>query len=828
MRSIVNDLRQSIRVFRGSPLFYAALVLTLGLGIGANTSVFSILHAVLLQPLPYSNPDRVVMVWRSRPTAPVDQRGRMLQGSQWRRGWLTAENVAEWRAEAKDVLTDVAAVKSWMGNSDAQFDLLLDDRAERLRGAFVTPNFFELLGVSAARGRLFGTIDERTPEPLAVLSDGLWRRAFGGNPAVVGGLVTFTTGIRPRLSHTFRVVGVLPPAFRFSYPEETEVWVARPWDGFAREPRGSICCMAIARIAPGVSFDAAAARAAALQTTTRVPPDRRDVVRLERVYDWVVGETQPSLLLLAGVAVLLLTITCATVANALLVRVSERRRELAVRASLGATRLRLLRQLLVEGAVLAAAGAAAGILASIAVAPVLRSLIPAVIPRADEIGVDPAMLLFATGAAAVTTIVAALIPAWRGARVELVSTLKSSGTAASSDPGTGRWRHALVAMQVSVATILLISSALLLTSFWHLRRVPLGFDGQHVLTVQMTLLDQKYMGKRSPAGEPTPSPVLESFRQALVRRVEALPGVVDAGLTSAVPFRGTDFTMVLSAVGETKTVVGNGRFVDPGYFSVLRIPLLRGRLFSAHDTAASERVAILSESYARQMFGSDDPIGKRIDPDEPAEVVGVVGDVRYVARDSEPQPALYFPASQGTSLLICLVARTAPNAGDIGPAVRQIIHDLDPAQPAMKMTTIDQIVNESVANRRFYTTATGAFAALALALTIAGLAVIIARTVVERRRELAIRTALGATARRIVGLVLRQGLWPIGIGTALGIASAYVGALAIAPFLFEVGPRQPLVYAAAGTFIVLVAVSAAFVPARRAADIAPASVLKAQ
>jgi predicted permease len=827
MRSIVNDVRQSIRVFRGSPAFYAALVLTLGLGIGANTSVFSILHAVLLQPLPYRDPDSVVMVWRSRPKAPVDQRGGMLQGPQWRRGWLTFENVAEWRDQARDVLADVAVMKSWLGNSDARFDLLLDDRAERLHGAFVTPNFFDLLGANAERGRLFGAADETASEPIAVLSDGLWRRAFGADPAVVGGTVTLTTGIRPRTAHVFRIVGILPPAFRFSYPEETEVWVARPWDEFAREPRGSICCMAIARIAPGVSFQAASARVAALPTNSRVPPDQRDVVRLERAYDWVVGETRPSLLLLAGVALLLLTITCATVANALLVRVSERRRELAVRASLGANRIRLVRQLLVEGAVLSTAGAAAGVLAAIAVAPIVRSLIPAVIPRADEIGIDPPMLLFATVAAAATTIAAALVPAWRGARVELVSTLKSSGTGASSDRHTGRWRQALVAIQVAVAAVLLISSALLLTSFWRLRRVPLGFDGQHVLTVEMTLLDQKYLGKRTPSGEPTPSPVLETFRQSLVRRVEALPGVIEAGLTSAVPFRGTDFMTVLSAVGQTRSVVGNARFVDPGYFSVLRIPLLRGRLFSEYDTARSTKAAILSESFARQMFGSDDPIGKRIDPDDPAVVVGVVGDVRYIARDRDPQPALYFPASQGTSLLVCLVARTAPNAGDIGPAVRQIIHNLDPAQPAIKMTTVDRIVNESVANRRFYTTATGAFAALALALTIAGLAVIVARAVVERQRELAIRTALGATSGRVVRLVLRQGLWPIGIGTATGIAMTYIGAAAIAPFLFEVGPRQPLVYAAAGTFIVLVAVCAAFVPARRAAHIAPASVLKA-
>jgi predicted permease len=386
----------------------------------------------------------------------------------------------------------------------------------------------------------------------------------------------------------------------------------------------------------------------------------------------------------------------------------------------------------------------------------------------------------------------------------------------------------LVAAQVTVATILLISATLLLASFWRLGRVPLGFDGSRVLTVEMRLMDQKYQGTWSPSGRYSQSPKIGVFRKNLVARVAALPGVEEAGLTSAVPFRGVDFTYVFSAVGQKKTIAGNARFVNPGYFTAMRIPLVRGRLISDTDTATTPRVVVLSESYARLMFGADDPLGKRIDPDDPAQVVGIVTDVRYVTREKNPQPALYFPDTQGSSLLICLVARTTQDAGNVAAAVRQVIHDLDPALPAMKMTTVDRIVDESVASRRFYTTATAAFAGIALMLTVAGLVVIVARAVVERRRELAIRSALGASQRSIVKLVVRQGVSPVLIGTAIGLAASYTGSTLLARFLFDVSPRQPIVYLAAALLVIGIVGLASLVPARRASAIDPALVLKTQ
>jgi len=824
MRTLGHDVRHALRVFARAPFFHSAVLLTLALGIGANAAVFSILRAVLLQPLPYRDADRVVMMWRSKQLPPAGQQNGMLQGRAWTRGFLTTEMVRDWREASKDVLSDVAAIVPATAEVDAQFDLVRRDRTERLRGALATPNFFDLLGATASRGRVFTADDERSPQSLAVLSDALWRREFGADPAIVGRAVTLVGGWRPRTPIAFTVVGVLPPAFRFTYPDETQVWAMESWAAFGRVRRG-ICCQAIARVKPGVTFETASARMAAMQID--MSPSWRESIRLERVYDWIVGETRPSLLLLGAVALLLLVTTCATTANALLVRIAERRRELAVRASLGADRRRLLQQLLVEGAVLSTAGAAAGTLAAVVIAPVLRAWMPAVVPRGDQIGVSAWTLLFGIGVAVITTVVAAAAPAWHGARADPAPALKSGAANASGDRVTVRWRHAMVGMQVAMATILLVSAALLLVSFWRLGRVPLGFDGSRVLTVEMRLDGPRYVGTRGSDGKYKPAEAIDTFRRDLLERVRAVPGVVDAGITSAVPFRGTDFTTVLKGLGRAKEVVGNTRMVDAGYFSVMRIPLVRGRLFTPADTVTSPKVAVISEAYARQMFGDDDPLGKQVDYDGATEVVGVVGDVRYVALDRGPQPAIYLPAVQASSLLVCLVARLARGVADPGAAVRAAVHDIDPGVPAMKMTTVDQIVNESIANRRFYTTATAAFAALALALTLIGLVVIVARSVVERRRELAIRSALGATSPHIVRLVVGQGLMPVIAGISGGLTGAFFGAGALAQFLFGVTPHAPAIYLSATVLTLSVAAAAILVPARRAARVEPARVLRA-
>jgi predicted permease len=557
-------------------------------------------------------------------------------------------------------------------------------------------------------------------------------------------------------------------------------------------------------------------------------PEDRLIARLEPITESVVGETRPSLWLLQGVAALLLLIACATVANALLSRVTERQRELAVRAALGADSWRLIRQLLTEGAVVALAGSALGSLLSAAIGPVLGSVLPLDVPRADEIGVSAWMLAFAAGAAGATTVLAALAPAWRAAGVDVVTSLKRTAGAVSPDRRTARWRQGLVAAQCALATALLVSTVLLLVSYWRLGHVPLGFDGNQVVTVEMRLLDQKYWPPPAAPGERGSefSPALAAFQDNLVSRLRALPGVTDVGLTSAVPFRGVDLLYMLNRVGGVKHYFANARFVDAGYFSVMRIEPAAGRLLTDRDIATSPKVVVISQSFARKMFGSENPIGQLIDFGEPVAVVGVVREVRYVGFDQKPAPAIYLPNAQWPIELICAVLRAAPNAGDLGPAIRHAVRDIDPALPVMNLTTIDAILDQSVADRRFYTVSTTAFASLALLLTMTGLVVIVTRSIVERRRELAIRAAIGASAFRLVRIVAIDALGPVVVGTALGALGAFASATVLGRFLFHVAPHNPLIYGGVVLLVTGVAGVASVVPGRRIATTPVATALR--
>ncbi len=813
MRSLARDLRLAWRGLRRTPLFLASIILTLAIGVGAGGAVFSILHAVLLQPLPYRDPDRVVMIWNASKAA-----------TNWRRG-ATTSRITAWHDESKDIFEDVAAFKLWTGNLEAQIDLITPAGAERLRAGLVTSNFFTVIGAGAAAGRVFTADDEQAgARDLAVLSHGLWQRAFGGDPGVVGRSVTFITGRAQRGPRPLAIVGVLPATFRFTYPRETELWVLQPWSEIRSDPakgRAITHNGAVGRQRPGVTFEQAQNR----MVSVGVPPDeasrpieQRSMTRLERAAEWVTGETRPSLLLLGGVSSLLLLITCATVATALFIRQVARRRELSVRAALGANRSQLVRHALTEGSLLVVLGSAAGMLLSVALHPALRAIVPPIVPRADEIGLSLPVVVFAVAVTGVTVFLSVMAPAWRAGRTDVSATLGRGAGVSSSDRTSARWRSALLAIESGVAAALLVSAGLLLTSFWRLQNVDIGFDGQRVLTVEMRLLDVRY---RQPGA-------LAAFQTELIDRVHGVPGVLEAGMTSAVPFRGVDFTMSLDLPDEKGRHLANGRYVDAAYFSVMKIPLKRGRLISDADTAASPKVMLVSESFAKRVFGTADPIGRLMDSDEPTTVVGVVGDVRYVGRDREAAPAVYYPTAQHPIELICIVARTAAEAGDLGPAVRRAIAEIDPAIPAMNITTIDRIVSESVADRRFTVTATTAFAAVALLLTVVGTAAVVGRTVVERRRELAIRTALGASRGHLTRLVMQHGLVPAAAGTALGLAGAYGAATVLERFLFDVTPREPAVYLAVGGLIVLVTVLASLLPGRRAGHATPAALLRTE
>jgi predicted permease len=478
----------------------------------------------------------------------------------------------------------------------------------------------------------------------------------------------------------------------------------------------------------------------------------------------------------------------------------------------------LLRQWLIEGAALAAGATAGGLLLAAGLMPAIRQLVPPSVPRADEIALDQALVWFAATVVAVVTALAALAPAWRASRVDVIAGLKRSATAVSADRSTTLWRRLLVGLQAGLAAALLAVAGLLLASFWRLTHVPLGFSADGVLAVELRVLDrQRYRHDDQ----------LRRLQADLIDRVSAVPGVSAVAIASAVPFRGVDWTYNVDRLdGAGGSVSANARQVDAAYFAVMGISLRRGRLLQASDIAGAPSVAVVSEAFARDLFGDEDPIGREIGVIEPhrSRIVGVVGDVRYASLDSEPRRAVYLSRAQHPSELMCLLVRgfgVVPVS-----AVRRAVQEADPALPAMHAATIDEIASRTLSSRRFYTMTTALFAGLAVVLTLGGLVVIVARAVVERRKELAICAALGATGRRLQGKVVRGASLPVAVGLAFGLAAAYVSAPVLGTLLFEIDPRSAAVFAITAASIAGASATAAWIASRRATATAPSILLR--
>jgi putative ABC transport system permease protein len=813
-----RDAQHALRVVRRSPVLYGASFAILALGIGANGAVFSLLHAVLLRPLPYRDPSSLVMLWLSRePTGALV--GNREAERRLARGILTSAHVLSWRDGSRDVFSDVAAVDLWQGNLGTQFDFATGDRTERLRGALVTPNFFELLGVQAALGRTIGSVDEKPGATPMVISHGLWMRAFGGDESIIGRPMTVATGSgRRRAPRTFTIVGVLPREFHFTYPQETEAWGVLSWAEVAAMNPRALALWAVARVKPGQSLDAAQQRIAEIVDRTEPMPagtPRTKRTRVEPIENWIIGDSRPALLLLAGVSILLFVITCTTVANTLFIRITAKSRELAVRAALGADPRRLVRLLLTEGMMLGLIGATLGLLVALATLPLLRRMVPAIVPRANEIGVSVWIFAFAAAAAAAVVLIAAFMPALRAGRVDLANSLRVA-TGGSLDPSSTRWRSGLVGMQSAIAACMLVVAVLLSASAWHLAKSPLGFEGDDVLTFEMRLIGGGY-------GDDT---TLAAFQGTLLSRIRAVPGVVEAGITTAVPFRGVDFRRGVNLPGREDFVMGNERVVDSAFFSVMRVNLVEGRVFGPAERLGSPLAVVVSQSFARNLFGDGPAVGQRITVSEqPATVIGVVEDLRYQSLDLEPQPAYYLSSAQAPSELFCIVARTRGNAT---PAVLAAVREVDPTLPVMNVTTIDRIIDESMAVRRFYTSATVSFALLSLILTVSGLVLIVARWIAERRNEIAIRSALGASAGRLIGMVTLQGLMPVFAGGVVGIVAAFAAARVTGEFLYQVSPREPLVYVVVLAIVGVTGVLGPLAPAFAITRVQPADALRAE
>jgi putative ABC transport system permease protein len=740
------------------------------------------------------------------------------------RGYATPIHALEWRARNAS-FSDLAVFEPWAANPILQGP----DGAMHLRGTYASSNFFDLLGVTAAIGRTFSREDDRND--LIVLSHGLWRSHFGGDPGVIGRTVDLPVG-RDRTTGRFTVIGVLPERFRFTYPDETQVWLPRTWSEIERSGPLSLQYQTVARLKPDLSLGQARANLIAVaDAMVRDLPDRydsrtqktfqagaaEDTVYLEPIQEYVVGKTRPALILLSVATAFLLLVACANVATLLMARTAQRARELSLRVALGAPPGRVGRQLLTEGIALTAAGGAAGLATSMLLQPILRWTLPASYPRVDEIAVDTPAVLWAGGLVLVTSVITGLAPSWGQMHGDPHMVLKRGGAAVTAGRDSTIWRRALVAAQVTLVVLLMVGGGLLVRTLWNLRQVDLGFDSSEVLTLEMRLFDLRYRNQQT----------VRLFEDDLLTAVRALPGVESAGIASAIPMRGSDTLMALTTSSGRHRV--NRRAVDAAFFKVLRIPLRTGRLFDAME---SGDVVVLSESAATLLFPSVDPIGEILEiggySSSRARVVGIVADTRYRQVEQPGGPAIYVPRGQSPSSLICLVVRAPGNLAAVVDRVRQVVRTLDPGQPIEGVSTVDAIVSASIADRRFYAVATTAFSLVGLLLAIAGLYGVVSRSVAERVRELGIRIVLGARHGDVMALVLRQGMLPVIVGLAIGGLAAFWTTTLLRRFLFGVDTTDPVTYAAVSVTVVVIAAFACWVPARRASEVDPIEVLRAE
>ena len=811
LETIIQDLRYGVRVLAKSPVFTAVAVLTLALGIGANSAIFSIVNAVLLRPLDYKDSGRLVLVNHN-------YRKLGLRAS------VSAPGYAHYREHAQS-FSAVAAYTGWSVN------LTGDGEPERLQGLTVTPNLFPLLGADAARGRV---LLEEEGQPgrgrVIVLSDALWRRRFGADPNVVGRALTLN-------GNPFTVVGVMPPAFRFGreFGPAADFWAPITFtqqqlspDNLTNEYLG-----VVASLKPGVSLAQAQAEMDAIAKTLRdqYMPGSDEAywgLLVTPMSELVVGDIRPALLVLLGAVALVLLIACANVANLMLARAASRQKEIAIRSALGAGRGRVVRQLLTESTLIALLGGAAGLLLANWGLTFLLRMNEDKIPRAHEIGLDWGVVAFTAGVSLLTGLAFGLGPAFQTSRVDLHDTLKEGGRSGSA--GTRRGvRGALVVAEVSLAVVLLVGAGLLVRSFVGLRHVSPGFQPEHVIAMQVSLPYKRY---------PEPGQQADFYRRAM-ESAAALPGVRAAGAVSSLPMGGdtmsSSFRIEGRPVSPNETLPhGDLWSATHDYFRALGIPLVRGRYFSERDAADAPGVAIIDEVTARKYWPSEDPVGKRIsfegdgDDRKWREVVGVVGHVKNRGLEGEARPQYYVPYPQNPFSSMAIVVQAEGDPAALAGTVRGAIQAIDVDLPVYRVTTMERLVADSLAERRFSTLLLGVFAAVALLLAAVGLYGLLSYTVAQRRHEIGIRMALGARAGDVLRLVVGQALWLTLAGIALGLVAALALTRVMAGLLYGVSALDPATFAGVALLLLAVALAACLVPARRATRVDPAIALRAE
>ena len=808
METLLQDIRYGVRGLIKRPGFTAIVFLTLGLGIGASTAIFSVVNSVVLRKLPYRQSDQIVAIQE------LSEKGTRVQ--------VTSANFLDWRAQ-NTVFEQLAAVRVATSN------LALADYSERVDIAQTSANFFDVFGVTPTYGRLFVPADEQAGhEPVVVISDALWRSRFGGDRGVVGTPIKLD-------GRNYTVVGIAPP--RFQYPDKTEAWLPPLKlvpelfeDQDVTQTRGMGYLAAVAFLKPSVSLPQAAAEMETITARLRQQYPESNNNRFNKVvslHEHLVGDTDKMLWLLLGAVTFVLLIACANVANLLLANAASRQKEIAIRTALGASRLRVIRQLFTESALLALGGAGVGLLLAVWGMPLITRLLPRQFPRLTEIQMDWRVLGFTLAASVLTGFLFGLAPALHSTKVGVQDAMKESSHGAGGSVHRSRLRQALIVAEVALSVVLLAGAGLLFRSFLQLQAVNTGFNQEQVLTASL-----------SPAGETYRNDTnLINYFQKVTTRIAAVPGVREVGLINTLPLqKGPTFRFRVEGRPSEpvdKWPPANYRAVSPNYFHVMNIPVLQGRAFTDGDNEQSPTVLMVNQSLVEKNFKGENVIGRRINfgrtvNNEPVwrEIVGVVADIKNQELKEQPEPEIYFSSTQGPFQTMSIVIRSTVEPTSLVSAVRQAVTEVDKTVPVADFETMERLVSESVMQPRFNMVLLSLFSAIALLLSAAGIYGVTAYTVTQRTHELGIRIALGAQLADVLRLILKQGLAVIFIGMAIGLLAAFVLTRLLRTLVFGVSTSDPVTFIGITLLLSFVALVACYVPARRATKVDPLIALR--